>query len=59
LLQFQASEGIDFADSQARGVVMVGIPFPSSKDPKVQLKKAFNDNNSTAASKGRPVHRSE
>jgi hypothetical protein len=31
----QASEGIDFADSQARGVVLVGIPYPNVKDTKV------------------------
>jgi hypothetical protein len=34
-LWLQASEGIDFADSQARAVVVVGIPFPNVKDTKV------------------------
>jgi len=34
--QPQASEGIDFADTQARGVVLIGIPFPNVKDTKVR-----------------------
>lgn len=37
------SEGIDFADYQARAVIVVGIPFPSVKDPQVVLKRAHND----------------
>lgn len=31
----QASEGIDFADQHARGVILLGIPFPAVKDTKV------------------------
>lgn len=31
----KASEGIDFADAQARAVLVVGIPFPNVKDTKV------------------------
>ena len=34
-LFYQVSEGIDFSDAKARGVIMVGIPYPSLKDPKV------------------------
>lgn len=34
------SEGIDFADSHCRAVVIVGIPFPPLYDARVQLKKA-------------------
>ena len=32
----QVSEGLDFADRAGRAVVITGIPFPNSKDPKVQ-----------------------
>ena len=39
----KVSEGIDFADSDARAVVITGIPFPSMYDPKVKLKKKFLD----------------
>jgi Fanconi anemia group J protein len=45
----QASEGIDFADGNARCVMIVGIPFPNVKDSKVGLKKDYN-NNAAAAS---------
>lgn len=38
------SEGIDFSDEFARSVVVVGIPFPNMKDPKVSLKKQFYEN---------------
>ncbi|GFH06161.1 helicase ATP-binding domain-containing protein, partial [Haematococcus lacustris] len=31
----KASEGIDFADAHARGVVIVGIPYPALKDTRV------------------------
>jgi regulator of telomere elongation helicase 1 len=37
------SEGIDFADRDARAVVITGIPFPSVYDPKVKLKRKFLD----------------
>jgi Rad3-related DNA helicase len=33
------SEGIDFADSHCRSVVIVGIPFPPLYDPRIMLKK--------------------
>ena len=39
----QVSEGLDFADSNARAVLVFGIPFPNVKDTKVGLKKAYND----------------
>lgn len=32
----QVSEGLDFADANARGVIIVGIPFPAVKDTKVE-----------------------
>lgn len=31
----QVSEGLDFADGNARCVIVVGIPFPNVKDTKV------------------------
>ncbi|GLJ31258.1 hypothetical protein SUGI_0626920 [Cryptomeria japonica] len=39
----KVSEGIDFADENARAVVVVGIPFPNKKDIQVELKKQYND----------------
>lgn len=39
----KVSEGIDFADADARAVVITGIPYPSVFDPKVKLKKKFLD----------------
>lgn len=35
----KASEGIDFADESARGVVVVGVPYPSLTDLRVALKR--------------------
>jgi Fanconi anemia group J protein len=37
------SEGVDFADHQARAVIALGIPFPNFKDKQVELKRAYND----------------
>ena len=39
----KVSEGLDFADANARGVIVVGIPFPNFKDSKVEAKRKFND----------------
>ena len=39
----KVSEGIDFADANARGVVVVGIPYPNLKDKQVELKRKYND----------------
>jgi Fanconi anemia group J protein len=52
----QASEGIDFADGNARCVMVVGIPFPNVKDSKVGLKKDYNNNSVSAAARARPHH---
>lgn len=41
--ELQVSEGLDFADNNARAVIIVGIPFPAVKDPKVEEKKKYND----------------
>ncbi|CBZ55590.1 putative helicase [Neospora caninum Liverpool] len=35
------SEGVNFHDSLARLLVLVGLPFPSVKDPEFQLRAAF------------------
>ncbi|MEW5305652.1 MAG: hypothetical protein WDW36_008178 [Sanguina aurantia] len=34
----KASEGIDFKDRNARGVLLVGIPFPGARDSKVRIR---------------------
>lgn len=36
-------EGLDFADQYGRAVVLAGVPFPSTTDPKVVLKRDFLD----------------
>eukprot|EP01132_Coremiostelium_polycephalum_P003125 gene3125-3907_t len=39
----KVSEGIDFSDEYARGVIIIGIPYPNKKDLKVSLKFNFNN----------------
>ena len=39
----QASEGLDFADTYGRGVIITGMPFPPKMDPRVLLKMQFLD----------------
>ncbi|XP_029968849.1 regulator of telomere elongation helicase 1 [Salarias fasciatus] len=39
----KASEGLDFADTFGRGVVVTGLPFPPKLDPRVVLKMQFLD----------------
>ncbi|XP_065201567.1 Fanconi anemia group J protein homolog isoform X2 [Planococcus citri] len=39
----KVSEGLDFADKNARVVVTIGIPYPSIKDDQVNMKKSYND----------------
>lgn len=41
----KVSEGLDFADEKGRAVIVVGLPFPPSKDPKVVLKQQYLDTN--------------
>lgn len=43
------SEGIDFANEQSRAVVITGLPFPPSHDPKVKMKRDFLDESRTSA----------
>lgn len=39
----KVSEGLDFKDASARGVVIVGIPYPNSRCPQLLKKRAWND----------------
>ena len=47
----KVSEGIDFADEQARAVMCVGIPFPNWKDHQIQQKREYNDRKRKEGSK--------
>jgi Fanconi anemia group J protein len=37
------AEGIDFSDQLARGIIVVGVPFPNTKAPDVKLKRDHNE----------------
>uniref|UniRef100_A0A8C5PEP3 Regulator of telomere elongation helicase 1 n=1 Tax=Leptobrachium leishanense TaxID=445787 RepID=A0A8C5PEP3_9ANUR len=39
----KASEGLDFADCNGRGVIITGLPYPPRMDPRVVLKMQFLD----------------
>lgn len=39
----RVSEGTDFADRQARCVIIFGIPYPSLYAPEILLKRGYND----------------
>ncbi|RKO97718.1 hypothetical protein CXG81DRAFT_14060, partial [Caulochytrium protostelioides] len=39
------SEGIDFTDGMARGVIAVGIPYPNVHDRRGKEKRSYNDRN--------------
>lgn len=54
----KVSEGLDFADHAGRAVVITGLPFPPSNDPKVRLKREFLDLNAQSLKKGSPVTKS-
>uniref|UniRef100_A0A6G1SRM1 Fanconi anemia group J protein n=1 Tax=Aceria tosichella TaxID=561515 RepID=A0A6G1SRM1_9ACAR len=41
------SEGTNFADSMARAVISIGIPYSNLSNPKVRLKMEYNNNNQT------------
>lgn len=51
----QASEGLDFADMNGRGVVVTGLPYPPRKDPRVVLKMQFLDEMKGQSSAGGQV----
>lgn len=50
----KVAEGIDFSDELARAVIMVGIPFPSMSDKRVQVKKSYL-NDASARNKNNEV----
>jgi len=39
----KVSEGIDFANDNARGIFTVGVPFPNATSIEIKLKKDFNN----------------
>ncbi|XP_077442321.1 regulator of telomere elongation helicase 1 isoform X2 [Vanacampus margaritifer] len=39
----KVSEGLDFADTFGRGVIITGVPFPPKMDPRINLKMQFLD----------------
>lgn len=43
IICLQASEGLDFADKNGRGVIITGLPYPPRKDPRIMLKMQFLD----------------
>nr|CAG4638258.1 EOG090X01B4 [Cyclestheria hislopi] len=45
----KVSEGLDFANNNARAVICVGIPFPNFKDTQVELKREYNDKKPTTS----------
>ena len=48
----KVSEGLDFADNNARAVICVGIPFPNVKDMLVDLKQKYNDQKKAQGDRG-------
>lgn len=47
VLRGKVSEGLDFADMYGRGVIIVGIPYGPTEDPRIILKKECLDRNRT------------
>ncbi|VDK82424.1 unnamed protein product, partial [Onchocerca ochengi] len=37
----KVSEGIDFLDSESRGVIVIGVPYAPTTNPRTELKKQF------------------
>ena len=37
------SEGVDFADNNARAVITIGLPFPNFKSTEITDKRKYND----------------
>lgn len=44
VLRGKVSEGMDFADTHARAVLVTGLPYSPFKDPRVILKQEYLDN---------------
>lgn len=53
----KASEGFDFADTAARGVIVTGMPYASAMDPRVQLKRYTLNQQCAAAASSPPAQR--
>lgn len=44
----KVSEGLDFANANGRAVLIIGLPFPPLKDPRVMLKQRYLEEIRTA-----------
>lgn len=47
----KVSEGLDFANANGRAVLIIGLPFPPLKDPRVMLKQRYLEEIRTAEKK--------
>uniref|UniRef100_A0A670Z4X6 Regulator of telomere elongation helicase 1 n=1 Tax=Pseudonaja textilis TaxID=8673 RepID=A0A670Z4X6_PSETE len=47
----EASEGLDFADKNGRGVIITGLPYPPRRDARILLKMQFLDEMKTGNQK--------
>lgn len=54
VMRGRASEGTDFKDQAARGVIVVGLPLPPWQDAAVMMKRAYNDQRWKAADQRGP-----
>lgn len=43
----KVSEGLDFADTNGRAVIITGLPFPPMYDPKIRMKRNYMQRNYT------------
>ncbi|XP_067211494.1 regulator of telomere elongation helicase 1 homolog [Linepithema humile] len=48
----KVSEGLDFANANGRAVLIIGLPFPPLKDPRVMLKQRYLEEIRTAEKEG-------
>ncbi|CEM08978.1 unnamed protein product [Vitrella brassicaformis CCMP3155] len=55
----RASEGVNFKDHNARGVLIAGIPYPPLKDLQSVLKREYNDAESRKGEEGAVVSGNE
>ena len=46
----KVAEGLDFADDNGRAVLVLGLPYPPFKDPRIELKRQFLDDQVRAKS---------
>ncbi|XP_054269334.1 regulator of telomere elongation helicase 1 homolog [Macrosteles quadrilineatus] len=52
VLRGKVSEGMDFADSHCRAVIITGLPYPPFRDPRVVLKQEYMNNLRRSNDKG-------